>query len=158
MEGQPNPLYKDGMTLLFWKPLHNQIKGYTKQDPQPVHGLVVPVAVANWEAAQATAKGAHPKLQTMANLTNIKFFYLLWGGEYTYQDPALHQQSQQFQVADITFWDNNNTIILSSAPLTKLIMAQVATLHVTNQKNGVRGQVIHNAAIHSAACPVRLLP
>ena len=35
-----------------------------------------------------------------------------------------------------------------------LLQATASTLHVTNQKNGAHGQVVHNGAIHLAHCPI----
>jgi hypothetical protein len=153
LDAQPNPCYRDGYTPKYWKALEQQIEGYRRQDPVPQAKLAVPVSVPRWCVAQGLlAKST--KTQAIADLTNIAFYYLLRVGEYTYLGPQHRRRTRQFRVRDVKFWRNGRVLPLTSPDL---LSATAATLTLTNQKNGTKGAVIHNDAIHNPSCPVRSL-
>jgi hypothetical protein len=56
----------------------------------------------------------------------------------------------------VKFWKNGQVLPLNSGA-TALLDADAATLTLTNQKNGTKGAVTHNDAIHNAHCPIRSL-
>ena len=74
-------------------------------------------------------------------------------GEYTQKKRKACTRTIQFRICDIAF-KNGNTIIARDAPLAVLMGATAATLRLSNQKNGIRGSLIHRSAAGGIYCPV----
>lgn len=106
----------------------------------------------------ATQARSHksPKRRAACDLANVAFYYLLRVGEYTYRSSKHRTRTKQFRIKDVTFWNDLEPIPVT-APLSKLLTATAATLHISNQKNGTRGQLIHHEASNQHNCPVRAL-
>lgn len=132
------------------------IEGYRRQDPPPKPKLAVPVEVAT-TAAKAAILSTHNKLDEAINdLVNIAFYFLLRVGEYTYVSSKKRTRTIQFRVQDITLWRDNHPIP-NTAPLAELMAADAATLTISNQKNGTRGELIHHETIDTDTCPTNSL-
>ena len=101
----------------------------------------------------------HPdvKQQAINDLICVAFYYLLRVGEHTYSPPKQRRRTQRFRVRDVIFRRRDHTIIPNTAPLAELYLAHSAALCISNQKNGVRGQCIHNECTGQATSPVRAL-
>jgi hypothetical protein len=90
----------------------------------------------------------------VGDLTNAAFCHLLRVGQCTCLGTKQRRRTQQFRVRDVKFWKNGQVLPLTSGA-TALLAADAATpLTLTNQKNGTKGAVIHNDAIHDTHCPV----
>lgn len=97
------------------------------------------------------------KARATGDLTTIAFFFLLRVGEYTYSGKKQKTRTKQFRTRDITFWRDGH-VLPNSAPLSTLLQATSATMCISNQKNGTRGQLIHHEATKGhLACPVQAL-
>ncbi len=156
LDGQPNPLYRCASNQHYWKALERQIEGYRRQDPPPQAKLAVPVTVPHWAVDHGLAKGSTPKQQAAGDLTLIAFYYLLRVGEYTLTNPKQKRRTKQFRVCDVTFW-KDGTILPSTSPRQVLLTADSATLTITNQKNGTKGQVIHHGCTATQHSPITAL-
>ena len=98
-----------------------------------------------------------PKAAALADLICIAFYYLLRVGEYAYTPPTDGRRTRRFRVKDVTFRRADHTLISPHAPLTELLQATHATLTISNQKNGVRGQSIHHHCTGLPTSPVKAL-
>lgn len=121
-------------------------------DPAAKPQLAVPISVP--QHLLRSAKSA--KQQTVAHLANVAFFYLLRVGEYTHTSSTRSKLTVAFQVKDITFRKNGN-IVPASAPLATLQQCDEATMRITNQKNGLKGQCIHHQCNGTWFSPVKSL-
>jgi hypothetical protein len=155
LDHQPNPIYRPDGTKEYWKPLARMIEGYRRQDPPPKPKLAVPVEVAT-TAAKAAIISTQPLEQAINDLVNIAFYFLLRVGEYTYVSSNKRTRTIQFRVQDITLWSNNRPIP-NTASLQELLTADAATLSISNQKNGTRGELIHHETINLDTCPTNSL-
>ena len=131
------------------------LEGYRREDPPPQPRLAVPVAVPNLIYMCMANKG--DKEKCVGDLSLIAFYYLLRVGEYTHHKPSDKRRTQQFRLCDIAFW-HNNTQLDASLSITHLLQhCTAATLNISNQKNGIRAQTIHQEALNTQLCPVRAL-
>jgi hypothetical protein len=84
----------------------------------------------------------------------MAFFFLLRVGEYTRPHDRVVTRTVQFRVCDVRFWQGQTLLPPHSDPAT-LAAASSVTLTVDNQKNGQRGDTVHQEACGSDFCPVR---
>jgi hypothetical protein len=139
------------------KAIEQKIEGYRRADPVPQAKLAVPVSVPRWCVTEGL-KSATTKSRAIGDLTNAAFHYLLRVGKHTYLETKQHRRTQQFCVCDVKFWKNGQVLLLNSGATALLDAdADAATLTLINQKNGTKGAVMHNDAIHTAHCPIRSL-
>ena len=103
------------------------------------------------------------KQQAIGDLSVIAFYYLLRVGECTFRTQKATRKCQrrrtrtmQFRVSDVTFRCNGR-IIANNADLPTLLSADKATLCISNQKNGTKGQLIHHQAFKGEDCPIKAL-
>jgi hypothetical protein len=87
--------------------------------------------------------------KAIGDLALIEFYYLLRIGEYTVKMACNNtKQTQQFNVADITFFKRDSRGNLCQLPRQAqpdlIRMADSATLKLDNQKNGWHGVCIHH--------------
>jgi hypothetical protein len=107
------------------------------------------------------ATSAHEK--AVGDLALIAFYYLLRIGEYTIKGTRNEsKQTQQFKMADVTFFRRDHTGALRQlprqAPSDLIMTADSATLKLDNQKNGWHGVCIHHESNGQEAFhPVRAL-
>ena len=131
--------------------------GFRKEDPLPQPELAVPVAVPQSIAQRGLTDGATSKEQAVGDLALIAFFYLLRVGEYTKKSKKTNTRTIQFRLMDIAF-KQGDTIIPADAPASTILNASAATLRLSNQKNGIRGSLIHRSASNGDTyCPVKAL-
>ena len=84
----------------------------------------------------------------------MAFFFLLRVGEYTRPADHVTTRTLQFRVCDVRFWQGQTLLPLTSDAAT-LVGASSVTLTIDNQKNGQRGDTIHQEACSTDFCPVR---
>ena len=149
-----NPLYRAPEKYL--KQLEIMFAGFRREDPIPLPEIAVPVSVPQFMAKMGLSPSATPKEQAVGDLALIAFFYLLRVGEYTQKKKRKNTRTVQFRLCDIAF-KKGNTIIPRDAPPSELLQATAATLRLSNQKNGIRGSLIHRSAALGPYCPVKAL-
>ena len=154
LDGQRNPL--ETAQGKYPKKISQLLESYRRTDKAPVPKLAVPVKVVNHLRAKSTIKN-DPKTTAVADLCLIAFYYLLRVGEYTYHNPNQNRRTQQFRLCDITLWQNTTKLDPRLPEGILMKRATAATLNISNQKNGVRQQTIHQEAIHNPNCPVRAI-
>lgn len=133
------------------------LKYWRSKDPLKAPQLAVPVALTE-HLLQKALRTRRPciKRTAVADMVNIAFYYLLRVGEYAYTGKA-RKRTVQFRVKDVTFRDHEGYIIPNTAPLEKLLNAGAATLRITNQKNGIKGQCIHHNCNGTTYSPIKSL-
>jgi len=88
----------------------------------------------------------------ISDMIVIAFFFLLRPGEYT------DNNNNPFRLADVQLFIGETRINLTSAPIEQIQQARFASLTFTNQKNGVRGEVIGLARSGDPyVCPVQAI-
>ena len=138
------------------------MEGFRREDPPSVPQLAVPVSVAK-HAFLSSLSTKSPKARHTGALIIVAFFYLLRVGEYTVPPFVVLNgkrvkatRTVQFTVGNIGFF-RKGKIIPRSSPISKLLQADLATLKISNQKNGRMGQTISQNCTGLRACPVRAL-
>ena len=134
--------------------LAQQLRGYTKLDPPPRRVKPVPIQlvlkIADW------AYSARPRLDdfcAIADMIIIGFFFLMRPGEHT-----MTHENTPFRIEDVKMYDGPHLISLNTATPAELRRATAVSLTFTNQKNGVKGEVIsHCRSGHPLCCPVRAI-
>jgi len=150
-----NPLYRIPGTTKYFERLAKQIEAYKREDPTSIPQLAVPVALPKHLIRQALKEPYKVKAKAMADLVNIAFYYLLRVGEYTKPHRG-ERLTVPFRVGDVTFRKDNRILPLNS-PLELLLQADSAVLCISNQKNGEKGQTIHQDALYTLECPIKSL-
>ena len=133
------------------------IKGYRRDDPKSSPQLAVPVTITEHVLRNQWDTHPHcPQSAAIADLTNIAFYYLLRVGEYT-KPRNTKTNTIPIRVGDITFRTATGRLIPNNQPLSVLLTAAEATIRMPNQKNGVKGQCIHQECTGSPYSPVKSL-
>lgn len=156
LAGKPSPTYQDQGRQLYWPALQQQLESFKREDPPPQQKLAVPITVPHYLVLLGLNHPS-PHRQAINDLICIAFYYLLRVGEYTYTPPKHRKRTQRFRIKDIIFRRRDHSIIPNTAPLNELYTAAYATLQISNQKNGSRGQCIHNECTGHITSPVRAL-
>ena len=125
--------------------IHRMLRTYSKQDPPPNRVKPVPVQVLRHIMAIAQASNL-PFLLGIADMITIAFFFLLQPGEYTNST----SDTSPFRFIDVQLFLGEQRLDLVTAPLASILAATFASLTFTDQKNGVRGEVI---GLARSGCP-----
>ena len=147
--GLPDPRLDLSMSTDFR--LQRMLKAFSKKDPPPNRVKPVPVQVLHRIMTVARA-GNDPFQLATADMITLAFFFLLRPGEYT-SSPS---DTTPFTLQDVQLFSGQRRLDLSTAPEASIRSATFATLTFTNQKNGVRGEVIGlGTSGNPHLCPVR---
>ena len=133
-------------------PISSLLKTYRDADPKPLPELAVPVEVVTHIAGQRQSK----RLAAISDLVELQFLFLLRVGEYTFPTNDRRTRTTQFRRHDVIFYKNGHRID-HMAGLEVLMEADGVTLLLDNQKNGVRGAILHHHNSHSSLNPVSVL-
>ena len=126
---------------------------YSKADPPPDRVKPVPVQVIRHIMTIAMASQDEVLIAT-ADMIALAFFFLLRPGEYT-DSPS---DTKPFQFQDIQVFSGPQRLNLQTASTAQLQAATFVSLTFTEQKNGVRGEVIGlSRSGNPALCPVASL-
>jgi hypothetical protein len=117
--------------------LRRQLAGYKRQDPPPNRVKPIPIQILRHVLTTAYAT-TDPGNHAIADMILIAFFFLLRPGEYT----GTSSDTCPFRLMDVQFRIGSLRSPATSMPFEDLVHATFATLTFTNQKNGVRGEVI----------------
>ncbi|KAL7525124.1 hypothetical protein ACHAWF_005367, partial [Thalassiosira exigua] len=115
------------------------IAAWKKEDPPPMRVKPVPIQVLRRLAY--LAQHSHPTnhlLRATVDMIIIAFFFLLRPGEYT--DSS--SDTTPFTLEDVQLFVGTTRLNLWTAPECQLLLARFGSLTFTEQKNGVRGEVI----------------
>jgi len=117
--------------------LQRTLKAWKSTDPAPDRIKPVPITVIRRIATLAqTTQASDAVFCATADMIIIAFFFLLRPGEYT------DNPNNPFRFADVQLFIGDTRINLNTAPIEQIQQARFASLTFTNQKNGVRGEVI----------------
>ena len=156
----PNPTYQENAYGSYWYPLQSALNKYRRDDPRSTPQLAVPVMTVEHlltQHTQWTANNYHcPHREAKADLCNIAFYYLLRVGEYT-RPRSQSTNTRPFTVNDTTFRTSTGQVIPNNSSLETLLSAADATIRMPNQKNGVKGQCIHQECTNTQFSPVKSL-
>ena len=131
------------------------LTAYKRDDPKVQPQLAVPVSVPEHLLASINPQ-SDPKQLAIADLVNIAFYYLLRVGEYT-KPRNQNILTVPFRVMDVTFRNAAGQLIPNNSPLHELLLAAEATIRIPDQKNGLKGQCIHNQCTGTIFSPVKSL-
>jgi hypothetical protein len=149
--GAPDPRLNSFGNMDFR--LQRTWKAWGKQDPPPNRVKPIPVCVLHRVLHLAIASQAAMTM-AVADMIAIAFFFLLRPGEYT----ATSSETTPFRFQDVQLFLGDRPLNLTTAPEGELLAATFATLTFTDQKNGVRGEVIGlGLSGHQHLCPVRAI-
>ncbi len=150
--GAPDPRLNRFGTLDFR--LQRQQKSYSKADPPPTRVKPIPLTLLMHAHALAVASHDTFRLATM-DMAIIAFQCLMRPGEYAgLPNPRINECSL-FRLQDVQLWIGEHRINILTCPLPDLSRATFISLTFTNQKSGVRGEIIgHDRSGHPQACPV----
>lgn len=154
LAGYPDPRRSYGAKELDL-PFQRLLKFYRDRDPAPKPKLALPVHCLERIATDFASDGT-PKSLAIADLVTTAFYFLLRVGEHTMPRTGRRTRAVQFRVQDISF-RRNGIVLPTHSPLPVLLTADHVTLVLDNQKNGIRGAVLHHHAINSNFCPVKAL-
>ena len=133
------------------------LRGYRRDDPKSSPQLAVPVSITEHLLDQHWANPQYcPHREAVADLSNGAFYYLLRVGEYT-KPRNTKTNTIPLRVTDITFRRANGTLIPNTSSLATLYTAAEATIRMPNQKNGVKGECIHQECTGTIHSPVKSL-
>ena len=133
--------------------LQRTLKAWKSSDPAPDRVKPIPITVIRRIATLAqTTMAGDTTFCAISDMIVIAFFFLLRPGEYT------DNNNNPFRLADVQLFIGDTRINLSTAPLEQVQQARFASLTFTNQKNGVRGEVIGLARSGDPyVCPVQAI-
>ena len=133
--------------------LQRTLKAWKNSDPAPDRVKPIPITVIRQIAVLAqTTNAADATFCASADMIIVAFFFLLCPGEYTDND------INPFHLADVQLFIGDTRIHPLSSPCEQIQQARFASLTFTNQKNGVRGEVIGLARSGDPyVCPVQAI-
>ena len=131
--------------------IQRQLAAYQRQDPAPSRVKPVPLPILQ-HAASMCYRMNSPKSNAIADMLIIGFFFLLRPGEYA---ATSNPDSTPFRLQDVHLFLGPRKLPVVTAPDQDLTAATFLGLEFTDQKNGVRGEVIGLARSGSHLwCPV----
>ena len=110
---------------------------YSKEDPPPDRVKPVPIQVLQYINTVAFASN-DASIMAIADMITLAFFFLLRPGEYT-DSPS---DTKPFHLQDVQISVGSQRLNLQTATDAQLQSATFVSLTFTEQKNGVRGEVI----------------
>ena len=153
LEGYPDPRRTDASSDLAL-PFTHLLKSFRDRDAAPKPQVALPVHAIALAAAARNDPNASPREIATAHLIVMAFYFLLRVGEYTLPPEHRTTRTVQFRICDIRFWQGQ-TLLPPTSDAAILAAASSVTLIMDNQKNGQRGDIIHQDAVHADFCPVR---
>lgn len=146
--GAPDPRLNTAGDIDFR--LRRMISAWKKEDSPPNRVKPIPIQVINHIVVSAM-HSEDPNTKATADMIIIAFFYLLRPGEYTDNSDT----STPFHLEDVQLFIGFRRLNLLTAPDAELLQARFASLTFTDQKNGVRNEVIGlGQSGSSILCPV----
>ncbi len=153
LDGCPDPRKASTAQQALDLPISRLLKSFGNSDPPAESKLAIPISTITAISEQYRW---NPRLDVVADLVTIAFFYLLQVGEYT--SPASHREKRTIplRLCDIKLW-RTGVVLHHSSGLANLLTADSATICIAHTKNGSKGVVVHHEAIGGPICPVAAL-
>ena len=131
------------------------VNAWKKEDPPPNRVKPVPIRVIRHIANLAHSSiDINNHYRATADMIILAFFFLLRPGEYI----DSNSESSPFRLEDVQLFIGDARLCLQTSPPERLRRASFASLTFTNQKNGVRGEVIGlSRSGDPILCPVRTI-
>jgi hypothetical protein len=131
--------------------LQRLLKAYAKEDDPPMRVKPIPLPVIA-HAVTVCHLQQSSRILVIADMLILGFFFLLRPGEYA---ATSNPDSTPFRLQDVRLYRNQLCLDYARAPLQHLHTATAVALEFTNQKNGVRGELVglHRSG-HPTLCPV----
>jgi hypothetical protein len=134
--------------------LSRQLTAYKKQDPAPTRVKPIPLPIIAQTAAVHRLANT-PFGNAMADMLILGFFFLLRPGEYAC---TTNPEATPFRLCGIHLMVNNRRLHHLTCPNHDLFLVNFVALEFTNQKNGVRGELVGlGRSGHPTWCPVQAL-
>jgi hypothetical protein len=136
--------------------IQRQLRSWSREDDPPTRVKPIPIQLilTILSIAYHATTTSNNAAKAIADMTVIAFYYLLRPGEYT----ATATDDAAFRLQDLQLFIGDRFFDLSVAPISDLEAATSASLVFTNQKNGVREEVVNHATSGvSHCCLVRAL-
>jgi hypothetical protein len=132
--------------------LSRQLSSYNKQDPPPSRVKPIPCSILS-TTVHNPCLAHHPRSHTIADMLTLGFYFLLQPGEYA---QTTNPESTPFRLMDIHLKCGNTPLPHLTCTLAHIDAATFVCLEFTNQKNGVRGELIGlSRSGNPAFCPVQ---
>jgi len=132
--------------------LSRQLSHYNKMDPPPSRIKPIPSSVLT-HTVHTLRLSQHPRSTSMADMLTLGFYFLLRPGEYA---QTANPESTPSRLQDIHLHAGTSCINHLTSPVHTLDAANFVCLEFTNQKNGVRGELIGlGRSGNPAFCPVQ---
>ena len=119
-----------------------QLKQWKNQDPAPKPEQALPNSTVQL-LARIYRSSTCIKFNIIADLVVVAYFFLLRLCEYT----SSHRTTRTVPLRrrDIQLW-RNKRLLHHSLPSDELMQADAVTINLENQKNGVKGAVVHHTS------------
>jgi hypothetical protein len=132
--------------------LSRQLASYNKSDPPPSRVKPIPSSIIQHTITLLTSSN-HPRAHTIADMLTLGFYFLLRPGEYA---QTANPESTPFCLRDVHLHIGTTRLHHLTCPLQSLDSATFVCLEFTDQKNGVRGELIGLGRSGTPAfCPVQ---
>jgi hypothetical protein len=132
--------------------LSRQLAAYNKHDPPPSRVKPIPSSIL-LQTISTLRLSTHPRSMTMADMLTLGFYFLLRPGEYAM---TTNPDSTPFRLQDVHLCIGQQCLPHLTCPVTSLDASSFVCLEFTNQKNGVRGELIGlSRSGNPAFCPVQ---
>jgi hypothetical protein len=134
--------------------LSRQLNAYKKQEPPPTWVKPIPFPIIA-RTAELCRVANTAQSHAIADMLVLGFFFLLHPGEYvcTYNDEA-----SPFRYCDVHLMIDNRRLNHFTCQAASFNMVNFVALEFTNQKNGVRGELVgQSTSGHPTWCPVHAI-
>ena len=149
--GARDPRLNDSTTVDFR--LTRMWASYKRVDAPPKRVKPVPICIIRHILGIAVAAN-HTATSAIAAMVVLAFFFLLRPGEYT----SGSSESTPFTLADVQMFIGSVRLDHMTCPYAMLHRSTFTSLEFTNQKNGIRGEVIGLGRSGSRIfCPVHIV-
>jgi hypothetical protein len=118
--------------------LSQLLSTYNKKDPPLSRVKPIPTSII-MHTISTLRLATHPRAQALADMITLGFYFLLCPGEYAH---TTNPESTPFRLLDVHLHCGQTRIAHLHCPLAELDTATFICLEFTNQKNGVRGELI----------------
>jgi hypothetical protein len=150
--GRPDPRLQPSGKLDFR--LSRQLTAYKKEDPPPTRVKPIPFPIIA-QAAHMNYTANTSLSNTVADMLLLGFYFLLRPGECAYTD---NEDASPFRFCDVHLLIHNRHLNHSTCTPEDLQRITYVALEFTNQKNGVRGELVGlGKSGHHLWCPVKVL-
>ncbi len=147
--GYRDPRLQDSGKIDFR--LHRQLQAYNKADPPPHRVKPVPLQVIQ-QAVRFCNISNVPHFHAIGHMLILGFFFLLQPGEYAKTE---NEEATPFRLCDVHLLRGTVRLNVMLCPEADLHSATFVALEFTNQKNGVRGELVGlGRSGHPILCPV----